>query len=132
MKHIIMVFTVVVCLAIPTIAVEKTFQWDPAPSGQEWTEVRLYEKDGSNYTLLGFVPGDRTQITIDIPAAAKSYIVRSYSDFYDQESADSNIVTTPAPPTPPSGFNLLRIVIAAIGGIAVGFLFIFRLFGKIF
>lgn len=111
--------------ALPAYAVNLTFGWDSAPPGQVWDEVRLYMKGDAGYTLMGSVPGSETQITVDVPAASLTYVVRSYSKFYKQESIDSNEVGTPEGPIPPVNFKILAVIGAAI-------LALIFLFGKFF
>ena len=47
MKRILSVAAVLLLLAVSTYAATLTFAWDPKPSDQNWTKVRLFEKSGT-------------------------------------------------------------------------------------
>jgi hypothetical protein len=109
--------------AVSAFAASLTFQWDAMPGGQNWTKVRLYEKNGSTYTMLSEVASTVTQTTVTVTPGAHNFVVRAYDGVW--ESVDSNVVVTGPVPTAPSNFKIFTIVLAGIGGIAVllGFLF---------
>jgi hypothetical protein len=43
MKRIIMLCVLLCLFTLPALAVDLTFQWDAMPTGQAWTNVKLYE-----------------------------------------------------------------------------------------
>ncbi|NLT67273.1 MAG: hypothetical protein GXX84_11785 [Acidobacteria bacterium] len=94
-------------------AADITFAWDPAPPGQNWEKVRLYERTGNPgayvYTLKGEVAGTLTTMTITgVTPGAHTYVARSYAGGW--ESVDSNEVNTGPVPSSPSGIKITVIV----------------------
>jgi hypothetical protein len=82
--------------------------WDAMPAGQNWTQVRAYERVGAvapfTYTLVGTsgCPGCIGVSIPNVPVGTHTYIVRSWDS--QQESADSNsaqgtILSVPNPPS---------------------------------
>ena len=101
MKSLIVICFITLMLALPAMAQAATatvnLAWDPMPSGQQWTQVRAYERIGTvapfTYTLVGTVSGSPPANTVAIPNVAvgtHTYVVRAYNG--QSESADSNSV----------------------------------------
>jgi hypothetical protein len=86
-----------------------TLQWDAMPSGEKWTEVRIYDITQSPEVLVatsacnsaGVCPSNSVSFTVQ--RAAHSYVARSYDGFW--ESADSNVVEINAPPKIPANLK---------------------------
>ena len=113
MKRLAMLLGMLLFFALPGLAADITFVWDPAPAGQTWTKVRLYERTGTTspygYALKGEVAGAATTITITgVAPGAHTYIARSYDGQW--ESADSNTASTGAVPTTPGNIRITVIV----------------------
>jgi hypothetical protein len=102
MKALIAILSLLI-FCTTACSADLTFTWDPAV-GETWTFVRIYEKNGSNYTQVAQVPGTLTTATASgIPWGNHTYIARSVGvvNGIEVESADSNevsIVVTPASP----------------------------------
>jgi hypothetical protein len=58
MKRILSAAGMMLLMDASTYAATLTFAWDPMPSDQNWTRVRLYEKSGKTHTLLIEVAGN--------------------------------------------------------------------------
>ncbi len=84
-----------------------TFTWDPMPAGQNWQQVRIYERFGSQapytYAKVAEVPGNQITATVQGVSAGKhTYIARSVDGW---ESDDSQATSTPPKPNPPGNLN---------------------------
>ena len=100
--------------SIAAAAVNVRLAWDPKPAGETWTEVRCSERTGTvapyTYTLAGTVAGGVTTVTIpNVAAGSHTYIVRSFNG--QQESADSNAVTTTILSVPTSPGNVTITIV---------------------
>jgi hypothetical protein len=85
-----------------------TLAWDQ-PTGETWTEVRIYETVGTTDVLQATAkcsaPGTcPTTITFTTTKILHHFFARSYNG--DLESDNSNTATLPGPPKPPG--NLRR------------------------
>jgi hypothetical protein len=122
MKRLLIVIALLCLMALPAMAATLTFQWDAMPSGQTWTQVRIYEKSGTNYTLLGSTTsGTATSMTVSgITPGAHNFVARSYDGAW--ESADSNVLVTGPVPSAPGNFKITAVVMAAVG--ALGFVIV--------
>jgi hypothetical protein len=96
-------------------AVNIRLAWDIKPASETWTEVRCYERIGATapytYVLAGTVAGTVSTITLpNVTAGQHSYIVRAYNG--QQESADSNVVTTTilSVPTAPGNVTITIVI----------------------
>jgi hypothetical protein len=79
------------------------------------TELRVYELTGSGRTLLATLP--RTATNYDIlnrTPAQYRFTVVAYNGFW--ESADFDVISTPAPPGKVNGLKFGVILAAAFGG----------------
>jgi hypothetical protein len=98
MKKLLMLIVLMGTLFAGTIyAATVNLAWDAMPSGQQWTEVRCYERIGASapytYTLKGTVAGTPPTNAISITGVATgthTYVVRAYNG--QSESVDSNSV----------------------------------------
>ena len=125
MKRILSIAAVILLAAASTYAATLTFSWDPKPSDQNWTNVRLYEKSGTTYTLLIEVAGTATQATVmNVLPGAHSFVARSFDGTW--ESGDSNVIVTGPVPNPPGNLKILSVVLASAGVLAAMLLVIFR------
>jgi hypothetical protein len=125
MKRILSAAALLLLMAASTYAATLTFAWDPKPTEQNWTKVRLYEKSGTTYTLLIEVAGTATQATVtSITPGAHSFVARSFDGTW--ESGDSNVVVTGPVPNPPGNFKILSVVLASVSILAAVILAIFR------
>jgi hypothetical protein len=105
----LIVFLILAIASITQAAATVTLSWDTMPAGQQWTEVRVYERIGSavpyTYNLLNKVIGTPPANTIaitNVPVGTHTYVVRSYNG--QSESVDSNsvpaiILSVPSAPT---------------------------------
>ena len=116
MKHLLIPACLVVCLllAATATAATVTLAWDPAPAGQAWQKIRIYEKGATGYTLVTEVAGDAATAQISVVPGPHSWVARSYDGIW--ESGDSNAVTTGPVPAAPGGLRI-GAVLAAIGGV---------------
>ena len=84
-----------------------TLQWDPAPAGEAWTAIRIYDISAVE-TLIGTAtctaPGTcPNTLTLTLQKKAYSFTARSYNGTW--ESANSNIVSVLGPPSAPTGLK---------------------------
>jgi hypothetical protein len=107
---------VLMLFASTAMAASVTLAWDPVAAGT-WGKVRIYEKSGTTYTLITEVEGNLNQATFEAVPGVHNYVARSYSAPW--ESADSNVVTSPAVPSTPTGLKFFKIILAAIGAIGL-------------
>jgi hypothetical protein len=116
MKHLLIPACLVVCLLLVATAnaATVTLAWDPAPAGQAWQKIRIYEKGATGYTLVTEVAGDAATAQISVIPGAHSWVARSYDGIW--ESGDSNAVTTGPVPAAPGGLRI-GAVLAAVGGV---------------
>jgi hypothetical protein len=125
MKRILSIAAVILLAAASTYAATLTFTWDPEPSDQHWTKVRLYEKSGTTYTLLVEVAASATQATVtNVTPGGHAFVARSFDGTW--ESGDSSAVITGPVPNPPGNFKILSVVLASVGSLAAVLLMIFR------
>jgi hypothetical protein len=109
--------------ASAAMAASVTLGWDAVAAGT-WGKVRIYEKSGTTYTLITEVEGNLNQATFEAVPGVHNYVARSYSAPW--ESADSNVVTSPAVPAAPTNLKFLKIVLAALGALSLGLWKLFR------
>lgn len=118
MKRILMLCVLLCLLSVPVVAADLNFQWDPAPAGQGWTNVKLYEIVGTVYTLKGTAVGTATTISLTgVAPGTHLYIVRSVAGTL--ESVDSNSVNAPINPAAPTNFKIVMVDIAPDGTVTV-------------
>ena len=116
MKRILFTVVLLCLFALPSLAADLQFQWDPMPAGQNWTNVRLYQVVGTNYTLKGTVAGTATTFTLTgVTPGSYTYIVRSVA--IALESGDSNSVSTAINPNAPSNFKIVAVQIDNDGNV---------------
>lgn len=76
-----------------------TFEWDPMPPGEMWTEVRLYEILGESYILLATVAGSLTTATVaGLAAANHVFIIRSFDGRLESIDSNQAVMTMPSAP----------------------------------
>jgi hypothetical protein len=126
MKRLLMLSCLFLCLPLTAAAATVTLAWDPAPAGQSWQKVRIYEKGAAGYVLLVEVAGDATTAQISVVPGAHAWVARSFDGVW--ESSDSNTVTTGPVPTSPGGLRI-GAVLAAAGGI-IGLILFLAFFRK--
>ncbi len=66
MKRLMILSCLLLCFPLMAAAATVTLAWDPAPAGQTWQKVRIYEKGAGSYVLLVEVPGDVTTTQISV------------------------------------------------------------------
>ena len=69
-----------------------TLAWDAPEEGINWTEVRIYEVKGSEYSLVATVPVPDTQVSFEIVKGRHCFIARAFNG--EEESRDSNRALT--------------------------------------
>lgn len=106
---------IMLVFALPCMATDLTFMWDPMPAGQGWTNVRIYQVAGTTYTLKGTAAGTATSLTIT-GFNPGSYIFVARSVAGALESADSNQATKDILPASPTHF-LISVTIAPDGSV---------------
>ena len=106
MKTKLLLFAALFLIALPCLAADIKLSWDPHSVGPAWESVRAYEISGGNYTLMGEVSGDITELVITgVTPGAHTYIVRSVAEPWG-ESTDSNQAIMPDVATPPTGVHV--------------------------
>lgn len=103
MKHVLAVILWLSMAAI-AMAADVKLAWDPADPTEQWSAVRIYEVVGTNYTKVGEVTGDKTEITLTAVSPGRHvYIARSVNQW--GESANSNQAITPNLGNPPKNLR---------------------------
>ena len=97
------------------LGVDVTFIWDPNPAGDGVTEYRIYEVEGTNYTLKTTVGGQTTRATVEGLVMDKDRVFVATA-FNGLESDYSNTATVKAVPGKPQGLNIEVIVRVTVGG----------------
>lgn len=100
-------------LSASTLATDLKVTWDPMPSSQAWTAVRLYEKLDTGMTKVGETsyPSSTPSITItNVTPGQHTYVLRSFNG--QQESPDSTTIpfTLLVAPVAPTGGTITVIV----------------------
>lgn len=114
MKRLLMTVFVLLALTLPALAVDLTFRWDAMPTGQNWTNVRLYQVSGTTYTLKGTAAGNATTLTITgFGPGSYTFIARSVVG--SLESVDSNTASKDIVPDTPGNFRIVAVEIAPDG-----------------
>ena len=127
MKRLLILSCLFLCLQLMAAAATVSLAWDPAPAGQSWQKVRIYEKGAAGYVLLAEVAGDATTTQISVVPGAHAWVARGFDGVW--ESSDSNTVTTGPVPVSPGGLRI-GAVLAAAGGL-VGLILLLAFFRKI-
>ena len=110
MRKLICIAFLFLCASIAQAA-DITFTWDPMPAGQNWQQVRIYEKMTTTYNKVAEVPGNQTTATVkNVVPGRHEYIARAYDGTW--ESDDSNSVVTP--PIPASPTNIKATITVSI------------------
>lgn len=106
----LLVFVLFLLLTATAFAADLKLAWDPAPAGEEWTSVRIYEQNGANYSKVGEVAGNVTEITLTgVTPGRHVYVARSFSAVWNIESGDSNQAISPNLNTPPKGLRIVTV-----------------------
>ncbi len=116
MKPYIIIFCLML-LSASAMAADLTFQWDKWATGATWDKIRIYEVTTGTSVKVGEVLGNVTTFElkgVDI-SKQRSYIARSYNAAVNVESANSNVVQTPALPSAPGGLKI-TVQVTLTGG----------------
>ena len=104
-------------LGLPVRAATVNLAWDLAP-GETWSNVRLYEKIGTNYTLKIEVAGTATTASIaNVSVGTHIYIARAYAG--GLESEDSNTATANINPSQPGQLRIVAVTIKEDGTVEI-------------
>jgi hypothetical protein len=112
MKKIILILWLI--LAVRAFGqVNVKLQWDARPSGDTRISVRIYERSGSgpySYTQVAEVAEPVMTATLsNVASGAHTYVARGWNG--QQESPDSNAVTTTVLSAPGAPTNVTIIVV---------------------
>lgn len=87
-----------------------TLSWDAMPTGETWTQVRLYDIAPTPEVLLGTAncaagPPIVCPTTLSITVQKKAYQIVARSWNGDWESGNSNVVVLAGPPSAPTNLK---------------------------
>lgn len=96
LANILSLLLLLALMATPLFGATVTLAWDPKPTGDTRTHVRIYERTGAAapfaYTLIGTAIEPATTIVLSsVPAGSHTYVARAWNG--QSESADSNAVS---------------------------------------
>lgn len=100
------VLAVILTLACWSRAIDVRLAWDPAPAGESWSTVRIYEKSSATppvYTLVAEVAGGETTVTIrSVSVGMHNYVARAWNGQVESDDSNTaliNILPQPKAPT---------------------------------
>ena len=127
----VVLFIIPIATAPSLQAATIPLNWDSVTDATV-TEIRVYELTQSGRTLLATLPRTATTFNVENKSPAQyRFTVVGFNGFW--ESADYDVISTPAPPAKINGLRFGTIIAAAFGGIAfvaLGGVNIFKWIGK--
>lgn len=108
-----LLLTTLLLLALPVFATDIKVTWDPMPTGQAWTAVRLYEKSGAEFLKVGetSLSGINASITItNVQPGTHTYVLRSFNGQQESPSSADIPFTLLVAPVAPTGGTITVIV----------------------